>query len=124
MKLEDLVTDEDIEVFLKINEISHLQEREVLRDILIISKLYDKNFKRIISEESDIKKKNYRIVEDLLNKTNNFLRENIGIRARDSQRGYKSEHKRLLVAKSGGNNEIQNTSIKEPKKEVVLEDRW
>lgn len=69
----NIVSDEELEKFLGINGIKNRDEN-LIRDILVISRIYDRNFDRLMAEENELKKHNYKIVEDSLNKASSFMR--------------------------------------------------
>jgi len=80
-------TDAEVKRFIRLNYTDDIKryDFELMRDILTLSKLYDRNFDRIVkSTEGEIKDKNRRFknIEEKLGKVSQLMREAAGIKSR------------------------------------------
>lgn len=67
------VTEEELNKFIELNEFEG-REREMIRDVLTISKVYDRNFLRMKEETNKDRRQMHLIVEKHLNEANFYLR--------------------------------------------------
>lgn len=67
------VTDEELLKFMELNEFDG-RDKETIMDVLTVSKVYDRNFKRMTQETNKERLEMHRLVEKHLNDANNFLR--------------------------------------------------
>lgn len=75
MKLiEKEVADAELDQFIRVNGYEN-RDREQLRDILIISRIYDRNFERLLSAQNTSKKNIYKFIEKRLEEVSTKLRE-------------------------------------------------
>lgn len=75
MKLiEKEVADAELDQFIRVNGYEN-RDREQLRDILIISRIYDRNFERLLSAQNTSKKNIYKFIEKRLEEVSIKLRE-------------------------------------------------
>lgn len=76
---KNVLSDEELSVFLKLNNYE-AYNKELIRDILIIARLYDRNYKRLHNEENYSRKQMYLVAEKCLNDLSIQLRKLASIR--------------------------------------------
>jgi len=91
--LNRVLSDDELAVFLELNEFEKY-DREMIRDILIIARLYDRNFNRMKSEDDSMRKSMFFKIENLLNGASIHLRELACIRPRTPSHTWMTKHKR------------------------------
>lgn len=72
---KNIVSDEELASFLDLDRFDGVRDEELIRDILVLSRIYDRNFDRLLAEGNSLKKETYRKIEELINKVSAYMRE-------------------------------------------------